>query len=872
VSRRPAAYHVAYTFRGGYAFNAFLLALQQTNSSDSTGERALLLLAKGRREIFRNRAIASVNKRLCSAGETSISAWFALHLLVQIFTMSPTAQRPEAAASPSFTESGLTLRALVFGSTFGVLLCIANTLFGLQSGWVTMASVQSAVLSFGAYKLQTKLWPDTRPFTVAENVVAQTISVASATMPLAAGFVGIIPALRIIERRGDLGDTKAPLETPGSQIIWSLCLAFLGVFVAVPLRGLVTKLVFPSGTATALAIKTIHAQDESSFSAANPRSPPPESSASSFFPHNSLPLQPGLSSRSRVIADDGSREDKNLLSSASATAPYDDGGLVTAAPTEDSSSFAPMAEQNPLAAPSAPSSSTALEIESTSDASTAGQLRATTSTPIGEPEGGAAMADAGQLAGHDLRLSGGTSLAKSFRLALYAFIASGLLTIATFFFPVLSAISIAAPLASWGWVINLSLAYAAQGIIMGLSTTLSMLFGAVLGWGMIGPWMQSVGAITKPLSSSASGGGRGFLTWIALSMMIAEAAAGALVTISNMIKDSCNKETAKKDSPAGTLGAGSSKGPEQIIPGWAWMSGLGGCSLVAVIALIPLAGVSFWQSLLAIILSLPISVVAARALGETDLNPVSGLGKLSQLAFGITFPGAGAVANIVAGAVAEAGAQQAGDLLQDLKTGYLLGVPLRAQFYGQLIGSLLSVFAATAAFWVFDSAYGIPSPSLPAPTAAVWVAMADLMSGTGKASIPSQVIPFVVIAGILSFVLTLLLVVADAAKESGRPLASFPNWVRLLVRISPYCPSPTAAAIGLYIAPSWTLPRVAGAVVGAVLSSRYGMPRQLLIMMATGFVLGEGLLALFNAGLAAMGVRPLSCGGCIAGSCGNFCP
>ena len=51
------------------------------------------------------------------------------------------------------------------------------------------------------------------------------------------------------------------------------------------------------------------------------------------------------------------------------------------------------------------------------------------------------------------------------------------------------------------------------------------------------------------------------------------------------------------------------------------------------------------------------SVVRVRALGETDLNPVSGLGKVSQLLFAWIQPG-NIVANIIAGGVAEAGAQQ----------------------------------------------------------------------------------------------------------------------------------------------------------------------------------------------------------------------
>jgi OPT oligopeptide transporter protein len=48
---------------------------------------------------------------------------------------------------------------------------------------------------------------------------------------------------------------------------------------------------------------------------------------------------------------------------------------------------------------------------------------------------------------------------------------------------------------------------------------------------------------------------------------------------------------------------------------------------------------------------------SVRALGETDLNPVSGLGKISQLLFAVIQPG-NIVANIIAGGVAEAGAQQ----------------------------------------------------------------------------------------------------------------------------------------------------------------------------------------------------------------------
>jgi hypothetical protein len=135
---------------------------------------------------------------------------------------------------------------------------------------------------------------------------------------------------------------------------------------------------------------------------------------------------------------------------------------------------------------------------------------------------------------------------------------------------------------------------------------------------------------------------------------------------------------------------------------------------------------------------------SVRALGETDLNPVSGIGKISQLLFAVLQPGR-VVANIIAGTqassdavshdegladetyhdnssggVAEAGAQQAGDLMQDLKTGALLRASPRSQFYGQMIGSLASVFVSTAAYKLYKSVYEIPGPAFRVPTAAIW--------------------------------------------------------------------------------------------------------------------------------------------------------
>ncbi len=64
-------------------------------------------------------------------------------------------------------------------------MCFSNMYFGLQTGWISMMSLQSSLLGFAIFKpFQPMLKHKFGPI---ENVVLQTTAVATATMPLAAG-------------------------------------------------------------------------------------------------------------------------------------------------------------------------------------------------------------------------------------------------------------------------------------------------------------------------------------------------------------------------------------------------------------------------------------------------------------------------------------------------------------------------------------------------------------------------------------------------------------------------------------------------------------------------------------------------------------
>ncbi len=146
-------------------------------------------------------------------------------------------------------------------------------------------------------------------------------------------------------------------------------------------------------------------------------------------------------------------------------------------------------------------------------------------------------------------------------------------------------------------------------------------------------------------------------------------------------------------------------------------------------ALIP-----FYAILLAILFALLLSLMGVRAQGETDINPVSGISKLSQLFFAFVIPASNPNAitiNLLAGAISESGALQAGDMMQDLKTGHLIGAAPKAQFYGQMVGSFVGAIVSAGVYQLYTNVYEVPGSQFEVPTAYVWIFTARLLTGKG---------------------------------------------------------------------------------------------------------------------------------------------
>jgi OPT family oligopeptide transporter len=646
--------------------------------------------------------------------------------------------------------------------------------FGLQTGWVSSMSMPSSLIGFAFFRTLSKHLA--LPFTPVENVLVQTVAGSMGTMPLGCGFVGVMPALNYLLKKEEGGPI---FLSTGAMVLWALGLCFFGVVFAVPLRRQVIireKLKFPSGTATALMIGVLHGKETTA-----------------------------------------------------------DGPIENAEETE-------------------------------------------------------AEADE-----EEVDKGAQSSWKAKVKLLVISFAISGAYTLATYFFPILRNLPVFGfTLAeNWLWTLNPSLAYVGQGIIMGPATTTHMFIGAIVGWGILSPLAKNKGWAPGPVDDWETGS-KGWIVWISLAIMLADSVISlgyiafhpVVMNGGRYIKDVRRKF--KKGDWQGLLqiGSGSDKSttgyapiagqedistpleetgpsthedsspahgteikdlpepdapPEHLVSNLTVWIGLALSILFCIIAIRIVFGalVPLYATITAVFMALVLSIMGVRALGETDLNPVSGISKLAQLFFALIIPQSNknsVLINLIAGAVSESGALQAGDLMQDLKTGHILGAAPNAQFWGQIIGSAVGAVVSAFIYRLYTSVYEVPGDLFQVPTGYVWVFTARLVTGKG---LPDMAWQWAAGAAVVFTGTTLLRIYG-----AGR-------------RWHPWVPGGIAVAVGMYNVPSFTLARAIGGFVNYYWRTYRRREETPIVVLASGLILGEGVVSILNLLLASAKVPHL---------------
>ncbi len=360
-----------------------------------------------------------------------------------------------------------------------------------------------------------------------------------------------------------------------------------------------------------------------------------------------------------------------------------------------------------------------------------------------------------------------------------------------------------------------SLIMVAAGGIMGWRTAWSILFGAILNYLVLAPIMFDMGAI-KELGYR---GINSWSLWFGASVMVSAGFTSffmqwktAMKAFSG-VKDIFSKE--KRELTA-------IEKVEVPMSWFFWGIMIGGAGIAFIMWYS--FGISIWMSILAIILSFFLAIVACRATGETDTTPVGALGQVTQAFYGMIAPGS-MVTTLMTASVTSGIAGSSADLLTDLKTGYLLGANSRKMFLAQFIGIFAGTAVVVPAFYLI-----VPTPDVlgsdyfPAPAAQVWSGVAKLLA-QGIASLHYTA----KIAMIVGVLVGIIIPVID----------------RLFPKASRYIPS--SMGIGLaFVIPFWnSLSMFIGALIVLFIEKKRAALTEYVVPAASGIIAGESLAGVF---------------------------
>lgn len=399
---------------------------------------------------------------------------------------------------------------------------------------------------------------------------------------------------------------------------------------------------------------------------------------------------------------------------------------------------------------------------------------------------------------------------------------------------------------------------------MGPATTLHMLLGAIVGWGILSPLAKRKGWAPGSVDDWTTGS-RGWIMWVSLAIMLADSVVSlgwlllrplifygpsyyhrarerwqkdsvlSIFHFDRLTKGdytalmSSNSHAPRPNDQDLSEAAEPDAPPHHLVSNKTVTILFTLSIIICVLAIrYVFPPIPFGAIILAILMALLLSIMGVRALGETDLNPVSGISKLTQLFFTLVISSSNPNAitiNLLAGAISESGALQAGDMMQDLKTGHLLGAAPRAQFWGQMIGSFVGAIVSAGVYKLYTNVYVVPGEMFQVPTAYVWISTARLVTGQGLPDMASQ---WALAAAFIFAFLT-------AARVRGQG-----TWWQAWV------PGGIAVAVGMFNVPSFTLARTIGGLLNWYWRIHRGREDTPVIVLASGLILGEGLVSIIN--------------------------
>ncbi|MBK7397621.1 MAG: OPT/YSL family transporter [Myxococcales bacterium] len=377
-----------------------------------------------------------------------------------------------------------------------------------------------------------------------------------------------------------------------------------------------------------------------------------------------------------------------------------------------------------------------------------------------------------------------------------------------------------AKLAALGVHLEGSLIFIAAGALMGLRTTISMLVAGLLNFVYVGPKVYALGGISA-LTGSAI---RKWSLWPGASIMVASGLLTFALQWRTILRAFSGLGGRKKLAADDPNAAAEARIAAIEVPS-SWFVGGMAFASVGLVAVGKVSfGISWWMSILAILLTFFLSLVACRATGETDTTPIGAMGKITQLTYGVVAPG-NVTTNLMTASITAGAAGSSADLLTDLKSGYLLGANPRKQFLAQLVGTVVGTAVTVPMFYILVPTKDVLLKKFAAPSAKVWAGVAELLS-KGLSSLHPTAVLGIKVGVAIGVILPLLEL-------------RFPKYKK-------YIPSATGVGLALVIDAHNSMMMFFGAVLAWLWTKQNkAKAEEYTVALSSGIIAGESLMAVF---------------------------
>lgn len=382
------------------------------------------------------------------------------------------------------------------------------------------------------------------------------------------------------------------------------------------------------------------------------------------------------------------------------------------------------------------------------------------------------------------------------------------------------------------------------GFIVGPQIAAFMLAGAVLGWLVIIPLIAHLGQFvpeiiypaTAPLSELVLGEAGYWDIWNNYIRYIgagAVAFGGILSLIKSLplivrtFKDALGNLRSTSGEHQTTIRTDEDMSLRTVI--------IGIIVIVVLIGFTDFIPVGITGAIVIAVFGFFFATVSSRLVGiiGSSNNPVSGMTIATLLITSIIFKAtgfvgeAGMIGAISVGSVICIIAAMAGDMSQDLKTGFLVGATPKKQQIGEVIGAVVSALVIGYILLLLNKAWGFGTSELPAPQATM---MKMVVEGVMGGQLPWPLVFIGVGIGIV---------------------------VELLgIQILPF-------AVGLYLPIHLSTPIMLGGIIRGLLEKRHKEDKELDnkvesgILFSSGLIAGEGVIGIL---LAVLAIMPLAGG------------